>query len=154
MNAISKKVPTAARILLGLVFTVFGLNGFLNFIPQPPPPAGPALSFLMGLMGTGYFFPFLKGTEVIMGVLLLANRFVPLALTILAPIVLNIVAFHTFLAPAGVPVAVVVLALEAYLAWAYRGTFAAVLHARNEPTVGASSDEAPATYAGAAPVRR
>jgi uncharacterized membrane protein YphA (DoxX/SURF4 family) len=143
MNAIRKKVPVAARILLGLVFTVFGLNGFLHFIPQPPPPA-PALSFLMGIMGSGYFFPFLKGTEVIMGLLLLSNRFVPLALTILAPIVLNIVAFHAFLAPEGLPVAIVVLALEAYLAWSYRGVFAAVLHARNEPTTGASTDEAPA----------
>jgi hypothetical protein len=143
MNTIAKKIPAAARILLGLIFTVFGLNGFLHFLPQPPMAAGPGLNFVMGLLGTGYFFPFLKGTEVISGLLLLSNRFVPLVLTVLAPIVLNIVAFHTFLAPSGVPLAVVVLALEGYLAWSYRGTFAGVVHAKNEPT--ASLAAAPAS---------
>ncbi|HEX3771259.1 MAG TPA: DoxX family protein [Polyangiaceae bacterium] len=154
MNAITKKAPAAARILLGLIFTVFGLNGFLHFIPQPPLPAGPTLDFVMGLLGTGYFFPFLKGTEVLMGLLLLASRFVPLALTILAPIVLNILAFHAFMAPSGVPLAVVVLVLEVYLAWSYRGVFAAVVHARNEVTTSAPSEDASATYAGAASAHR
>jgi uncharacterized membrane protein YphA (DoxX/SURF4 family) len=154
MKAIHKKAPAAARLLLGLVFTVFGLNGFLHFIPQPPLPPGPTLDFIMGLLGTGYFFPFLKGTEVIMGLLLLADRFVPLALTILAPIVLNIVAFHVFMAPSGLPVAAVILALEAYLAWSYRGVFASVLHARNDVTAPAPAEHRPATYAGTASAER
>ncbi len=154
MNAITKKAPAAARILLGLIFTVFGLNGFLHFIPQPPMPPGPTLDFVMGLLGTGYFFPFLKGTEVTMGLLLLADRFTPLALTILAPIVLNIAAFHAFMAPSGLPIAIVVLALEVYLAWSYRGIFAAVVQPRNEVTVPASAQDRSATYAGAASAQR
>jgi len=135
MNTIVKKIPTAARVLLGLIFTVFGLNGFLHFLPQPPMQPGPALTFIVGLLGTGYFFPLLKATEVTAGLLLLSNRFVPLALTVLAPIVINIVAFHAFLAPGGIPLALVVLALEGYLAWTLRGVFAPVLRARTDAAV-------------------
>jgi hypothetical protein len=148
MNTIVKKIPTAARILSGLIFTVFGLNGFLHFLPQPPMQPGPALSFVMGLLGTGYFIPLLKGTEVLSGLLLLSNRFVPLALTLLAPIVVNIFAFHAFLAPSGVPLAVVVVALEIYLAWTYRASFAPMLHARTEasaPVEGRAVSASPTT---------
>lgn len=84
-------------------------------------------------MASGYFFPLLKGTEVISGLLLLSNRFVPLALTMLAPIVVNIVAFHAFLAPAGLGLAGLVLALEVYLAWAYRAAYRSVIVAHVEP---------------------
>jgi hypothetical protein len=141
------KATTAARILLGLVFFVFGLNGFLHFIPQPPP-SGTAADFLGGLMATGYFFPLLKGTEVLTSIALLSRRFVPLALTVLAPIIVNIVAFHLFLAPSGLPVALVILALEVYLAWSYRAAFRTVLRARDEaapassPPIGTSSVDA------------
>jgi hypothetical protein len=116
----------------GLVFFVFGLNGFLHFIPQPPP-TGAMADFAHGLVGAGYFFPLLKGTEVTMGALLLSNRFVPLALTVLASIIVNIFAVHVFLAPAGLPLAFVLVALETYLAYAYRDAFASVLHARTTP---------------------
>ena len=144
MHSIVRKLPAVARVLLGLIFTVFGLNGFLHFIPQPPMHPGPMMDFFMGLMGTGYFFPLLKGTEVAAGLLLLANRFVPLALTVLAPIVVNIVAVHTFLAPAGLPLAVVVLALEVYLAWAHREAYEGVLRART-PEAAPESARVPAT---------
>ena len=80
------KAKTAARLALGAIFTVFGLNGFLHFIPAPPP-SGLAAVFVGGLGASGYFFPLLKGTAVAVGLLLLSNRFVPLALTVLAPIV-------------------------------------------------------------------
>ena len=143
MSKVTSKLPTVGRVFLGLVFFVFGLNGFLHFLPQPPIPAG-AASLLGAMIGSGYLLAFVKATEVLVGALLLANRFVPLALTILAPIVLNIVAVHTFLAPEGLPVAVVVLALEIYLAWTYRAVFAPMLHAKNEPAVAASSEQAPA----------
>ncbi|HEX3850344.1 MAG TPA: DoxX family protein [Polyangiaceae bacterium] len=126
-----RRATTVARFLLGTVFFVFGLNGFLNFIPQPPPakiPAG-AAAFGAALLHTGYLFQLLKGTEVIAGVALLANRWVPLALAILAPIVINIFAFHAFLAPGEIGVAIVVLALELYLAWAYRAAFKPMLNA-------------------------
>ena len=113
------------------MFFVFGLNGFLHFLPQPPMPAG-ALPFLGGLAGAGYFFPLLKATEIAAGVLLLSNRFVPLALTLLAPIVVNIAAFHVFLAPSPIMVAFL-LAAEIYLAWVYRQAFRGVLAAQNKP---------------------
>ena len=105
----ARHLPTIARVLLGLIFFVFGLNGFLNFIPQPPKESMPAglVAFSEAMMKTGYLFQLIKGTEVLVGALLLLNRFVPLALTILAPVIVNIVAIHAFLAPSGVGMAVV-----------------------------------------------
>lgn len=131
MNTISKHLPTAARIFLGLVFTVFGLNFFLHFIPQPPAPPQ-ADAFVGALSASGYLMPVLQTTEVLVGLLLLLNRFVPLALALLAPIVVNIVGFHLALAPAGLPVALAVLAAQLYLAWAHRKAFAPMLRARTE----------------------
>ena len=133
MQKILSPGPAAARVLLGLVFFVFGLNGFFGFLPQPElPEAGGA--FMGALAATGYMFPLIKGTEVLAGALLLGNRFVPLALTLLAPVVVNIVAFHGFLDPAGIGVGLVVLALTLYLAWSYRGAYRDVLAAKAEPT--------------------
>ncbi|MEL7059883.1 MAG: DoxX family membrane protein [Acidobacteriota bacterium] len=124
-----------ARILLGLVFFVFGLNGFFGFLP-PPELTPAAQEFFGALVGSGFLFEFIKATEVVCGALLLAGVLVPLALTVLAPIVLNIVAFHLFLDPAGMPIALVILALQVFLAWAYRGHFASVLRAKAQPTLG------------------
>ena len=132
MNSISRFAPSASRILLGLIFFVFGLNGFLQFIPQPPAPEK-AMAFMGALAATGYMFPLIKSVEVIGGALLLSNRFVPLALAIVAPNVVNIVLFHTFLAPAGLPIALLVLALELFTAWSYRSAYASMLHARTTP---------------------
>lgn len=92
------KVSMASRYILGLLYFVFGLNGFFNFIPMQPLPDG-AMAFLGALGGTGYFFPFLKGTEVLMGGLLLSGFAVPLALVVLAPITINIFLFHWVLTP-------------------------------------------------------
>jgi uncharacterized membrane protein YphA (DoxX/SURF4 family) len=132
MSSISSKLPSIARVVLGLTFLVFGLNGFLHFLPQPPM-SGPPANFAGALFATGYMFPLIKGTEVVAGLLLLSNRYVPLALAILAPVVVNIVAFHAFLAPAGMVLPIVVLGLELYLARSYRGAFAGMLQARTEP---------------------
>jgi len=132
------------RVLLGLIFFVFGLNGFLHFIPQPPP-TGQALAFVSGVGATGYFFPLLKGTEVLAGLVLLANRFVPLALTVLAPIVINILAFHLFLAPSGVGLAVLLVALELVLAWFHRETFAPMLKAKAKTSAGVAASLASAS---------
>jgi uncharacterized membrane protein YphA (DoxX/SURF4 family) len=134
---LSSKLPTVARIVLGLVFFVFGLNGFLHFLPQPAPPAR-ALAFLGGLASTGYFFPLLKATEVLGGALLLAG-FVPFALTLLAPIVVNIVAFHAFLAPGNWPVVGIVLASELYLAVVHRSAFAPLFARHRRPAVTATA---------------
>src|SRR5262245_15361218 len=122
-NTKSSKLPTVARIILGSIFFVFGLNGFFHFIPQPPPPAS-ALPFLGGLASAGYFFPLLKTIETTAGALLLAGAFVPFALTLLAPIIVSITAFHLFLAPGNFPVVATILAAEIYLAVVNRAAFA------------------------------
>jgi hypothetical protein len=132
MNATSRFAPSSSRILLGLIFFVFGLNGFLQFMPQPPIPER-AGAFAGALAATGYMFPLIKGVEVIGGALLLANRFVPLALAIVAPNVVNIVLFHAFLAPGGLGVALFVLALELFTAWSYRDAYASMLRPLNAP---------------------
>ncbi len=124
---------TVARILLGLTFLVFGLNGFLNFIPPPTKPMPEAIvTFSVALMKSGYLFQLVKGTEVLVGVLLLANRFVPLALALIAPVVVNIVAVHLFLDRSGLAIATVVLALELFLAWRYRSAYRPMLRATAE----------------------
>lgn len=114
----------------GLLFLVFGLNGFFHFMPNPDVPAD-AGAFLGALAKSGYMFPLIKGTEVLAGALLLGNRFVPLALTILAPVMLNIVLFHVVLAPAGLGMTLVLLAVGLYLAWTQREHFRGVLSARS-----------------------
>ncbi len=139
MNTVTRFAPPAARILLGLVFFVFGLNGFLNFLPQPEVGAE-AGTFLGALAATGYMFPLIKGTEVVAGALLLSNRFVPLALTLLAPVIVNIVLFHGVLAPEGMVVPLFVLVLQLGLAYAYRDSFRGVLSAKAKP---ATSEAAP-----------
>jgi uncharacterized membrane protein YphA (DoxX/SURF4 family) len=108
------KAVVGARVVLGLIYFVFGLNGFLNFIPQPPLPES-AMGYMGGLAAAPYFFPVLKGTEVIGGLLILANVFSPLALVILAPISLHILLFHLFLAPEGLPIAIAIVALHVFL---------------------------------------
>jgi uncharacterized membrane protein YphA (DoxX/SURF4 family) len=131
----TRHAPTVARVLLGLLFFVFGLNGFLNFIPAPPKEELPAklVAFTEALQASGYLFQLVKGTEVVVGALLLLNRFVPLALILLAPVIVNIVAVHALLAPSGLGMAVVIAALELYLAWSYRSAFRPLFHARATP---------------------
>jgi len=123
-----KKVVFGARILLGLTFLVFGLNGFLQFIKQPPP-TGVALQFL-GALITSHEIAVVMLLQVVGGVLLLANRFVPLALVLLAPIVVNIVLFHAFMAPSGLPIAVFTAALWVLTASGVREAFRALLKAQ------------------------
>jgi len=129
MPTFNRIVPTTARIALGLGFTVFGLNAFLHFMPLPAPPPG-AGAFLGALGASGYLFPLLKATEVVSGLLLLSGMFVPLALAVLAPILVNIIGFHLFLEPSGLPVPLALIAAEIYLAWTYRAAFAPMLHLR------------------------
>jgi uncharacterized membrane protein YphA (DoxX/SURF4 family) len=129
--SITRYIAPCARILLGLVFFVFGLDGFLHFIPQPTePPSEPALSFAVGLLKSGYMFPLIKGTEVVVGALLLANRYVALALVIIAPVIVNIFAFHAFLAPSGTAIAGALVVLAVYLAWVHRSAYRPLFAAR------------------------
>jgi hypothetical protein len=114
-------METFARVSLGLIFFVAGLDGFIDVLPHPSRPLPErAILFAGALLKSGYFFPLLKGTELIAGALFLTRRLVPLAVAIIAPVVVNILAFHLFVAPDGVPLALILLVLEAYLAWTYR----------------------------------
>lgn len=112
-----KKLPLIARILLGLIFFVFGIAGMFNLIPPPANIPQDMVTFMNGMMATKYFFPLLKGTEIACGALLLIGAFVPLALIVLAPIVLNIFLVHAFLDPSGLPMALFIGALEIYLSF-------------------------------------
>ncbi len=127
-------VTLGARLLLGLIFFVFGLNGFLHFIPQPktPMPEG-VIAFMGGLVKTGYMLPLIMGTQLLSGVLLLVNRFVPLSLALLAPVIVNIILFHVFLQPTGIPPGAVACVLEIYLAWTYRKSYGPMLRMRTSP---------------------
>jgi putative oxidoreductase len=110
------------RLLLGLVFFVFGLNGFLHFIPNQPMPSA-AMNFFGALAGTGYMIKLIFTTQVVGGALLLIGVAVPFALTILAPVIVNIFFFHLYLAPEGLPIAIVVCLIEIILAWSRRASF-------------------------------
>lgn len=111
----------AAPLVLGIIFLVFGLNGFFNFF-ETPPVSDAGADFLAGLAAAGYFFPFLKLVEVVCGVLLLTKRYTPLVLVVLAPIVLNIVAFHVFLAPSGLLLAALLAGLYVVTCYKCRQT--------------------------------
>jgi putative oxidoreductase len=118
-----KKLELVARLILGLIFLVFGLNGFFQFLPMPPPPPQGG-AFLGALAATGYMFPVIKGVEVLCGIALLSGVLVPLALILLAPIVVNILLYHTLLDPSGAPMALAITALGLFLAWSRREKFA------------------------------
>lgn len=137
------------RSLLGLMFVVFGLNIFFNFMPQPPPPEGPARNFIMALAVSHYFYV-VGALKVVGGALLLAGRLVPLGLTLLGPVIVNILCFHVFLEPSGLPIAVVVSVLALFLLWRYREHFAQLM--KSVPTLGeARSQEIVATTPAANP---
>ena len=135
MNAFTRYLPAIARVLLGLPLVVFGLNAFLNFFPPPPPDALPpaALAFAGALMKTGYMMPLIGTTQLVSGLLLLANRWVPLALALFAPFIVNSVLFHIFLEHSGLPMAGIFAALELYLAWVYREAYRTMLAPRHTP---------------------
>lgn len=115
-----------ARSLLGLLFVVMGLNIFLNFIPMPPPPEGPARNFMMALFMSHYFLV-VGALEVAGGALLLTARYLPLGLTLLGPVIVNIICFHAFMEPSGLPLAIVVAALALFLLRRYREHFAGLV---------------------------
>ena len=124
-----KIASVIARYLLGLMFTVFGLNGFLNFIHQPPPPNPLAIQFLVAV-SSSHFAAFFFLVQVIGGLLLLSGYFVPLALTLLAAELYNILAFHLTLAPAAIPPALVAAALWVLVFLQYRGSFQHIFAAK------------------------
>jgi putative oxidoreductase len=114
-----KIASTIARYLLGLIFLVFGLNGFLHFIPMPPP-KGLAAQQFGGAIFMSHYWVVVFGIQVIGGVLLLVGQFVPLALVLLGPVIFNIFFFHALMAPEGIPLAIVVVVLWIILAIRYK----------------------------------
>lgn len=126
-----KYAKTGARVLLGALYLTFGLNFFFHFLPQPPMPE--AMGKLMGaFFESGYLFPFIKVTEITIGLLLLLNLFVPLSLIILAPITLNIVAAHLFLDIGGITPALLILVLHVFLGIIYLKHYRALFVAKAE----------------------
>ena len=121
-----KILTIIARVLLGLIFVFFGSNGLLHFLPMPPLPQGVAGEYLHSFFASGYVYV-ISVFQLIAGLLLLIGKFVPLGLTILGAIIVNIWAFHLLMAPAGLPPAVVVTVLELFLVWSYRDRFAGIL---------------------------
>lgn len=129
-----KWIDLVAHLILGLIFFLFGLDKFLHYLPQPDLEPE-AAAFFGALADTGYFSKLLATVEVIAGALLLMRRFVPLGLVMLAPVVVNILFFHLFLSPSGLPIAAVVVVLEAYLGFGvYRTNFGPVFAARPLPS--------------------
>lgn len=109
----------SSRIILGLIYFVFGLNFFFQFLGTPPPAGGAAESFTTGLFMSGYFFPVMKVIEVTLGFALIVGVYVPLALVVLMPITVNILLFHLFLTDNAI-MSIVMVGLQLYLAWMYR----------------------------------
>lgn len=112
-----------AQILLGLVFLVFGLNGFLHFIPMGPMPSGAAGRYMSVMMESHYMLV-VSALQVLGGLPLLVNRYVPVGLTILGPVIVNILLFHLLLQPNGLPLALIVAILWAVVAFRCRQNFA------------------------------
>jgi hypothetical protein len=117
-----------ARYLAGVIFLVFGLNGFLNFIPLPPP--GGIAGEFMGTLYASHYLWVIFAFQLVAGVLLLVNRYVPLAVAILAPAIVNILSFHVLMAPSGLPLALFVAVLWAVVFLNVRPAFAALFQAR------------------------
>jgi putative oxidoreductase len=124
-----KKASTISRILLGLLFLTFGLNGFLQFIKLPPL-TGAAAQF-MGSLFVSHELVIIMALQVVVGALLQSNRFTALALAILAPIIVNIVLFHAFMALSGLPFALIAATLWVLAALGVREVFAALFSAKN-----------------------
>ena len=118
----NKKVHLGARLILGLGFLVFGLNGFLQFMANPP--VTPEAGALLGAFAkTGYFFPMIKIIEILTGVMLLANILAPLAAVLMAPVLVGITTIHLFLNPAGIPMMVLLHVLHGIIVYGYRGYY-------------------------------
>jgi len=126
-----RTVSIIARYLAGVIFLVFGLNGFLHFIPLPPP-EGVAGQF-MGALYVSHYLWVIFAFQVIAGVLLLINRYVPLAVAVLAPVLVNILTFHALMAPSGLPLALFVSILWVAIFIEVRPAFSGLFQSRWQP---------------------
>jgi uncharacterized membrane protein YphA (DoxX/SURF4 family) len=120
-----KILTLIARLLLGLIFLVFGLNGFLNFFSMGPMPSGLAGQFVGALVLSHYFWV-VAALQVVGGALLLVNRYVPLALVLLGPVIVNIILYHVFLNLMGIALAIVVVILWFVVFYGHRQYFSGI----------------------------
>jgi putative oxidoreductase len=127
-NLVMRTASVIARYLAGLIFLVMGLNGFLNFIPLPPP--GGIAGQFMGALYASHYLWVIFAFQVIAAVLLLVNRYVPLAVAVLAPVIVNILSFHALMAPSGLPLALFVAVLWAVIFVDVRPAFAGLFESR------------------------
>jgi putative oxidoreductase len=132
-NTAMRTASVIARYLAGLIFLVMRLNGFLNFIPLPPP-GGIAAQF-MGALYVSHYLWVIFAFQVIAGALLLLNRYVPLAVAMLAPVIVNILTFHALMAPSGLPLALFVAVLWALVFIDVRPAFTGMFQSRLQPRV-------------------
>jgi hypothetical protein len=130
-NPVMRTASVIARYLAGVIFLVMGLNGFLSFIPLPPP--GGIAGQFMGALYVSHYLWLIFAFQVIAGVLLLVNRYVPLAMAMLAPAIVNILAFHALMAPSGLPLALFVAVLWAVIFIDVRPAFSGLFQARLQP---------------------
>src|SRR2546426_10440900 len=130
-NPVMRTASAIARYLAGVIFLVFGLNGFLNFIPLPPP--GGIAGQFMGALYASHYLWVIFAFQVIAAVLLLVNRYVPLAGAVLAPVVVNILGFHPLMAPDGLPLALFVAVLWAAIFTDVRPAFSGLFQSRLQP---------------------
>lgn len=137
-RSFARVLPAVGRVSLGLPLLAFGLMDVFHPMTPPPNMAEGAKAFSLALAQSGYMMPMIGIVLAVSGALLLANRFVPLALLLLAPFFVNSLLFHAFLERGGLVPAGVFAALELAMAWTYRGTFRGVLRARNPPGGGAA----------------
>src|SRR6202049_4565140 len=130
-NSSMRIASVIARYLAGVIFLVMGLNGFLNFIPLPPP--GGVAGQFMGALYVSHYLWVIFAFQVIAGVLLLVNRYVPLAVGVLAPVIVNILSFHALMAPSGLPLALLVAVLWAVIVVDVRPAFTGLFQSRLQP---------------------
>src|SRR5260221_11845030 len=130
-NPVMRTASAIARYLAGVIFLVFGLNGFLNFIPLPPP--GGIAGQFMGALYAWHYLVVIFAFQIIAAVLLLVNRYVPLAVAVLAPVIVNILCFHALMAPSGLPLALFVAILWALIFVDVRSAFAGLFQTRLQP---------------------
>ena len=127
-NLVMRTASVIARYLAGVIFLVFGLNGFLNFIPLPPP--GGIAGQFMGALYVSHYLWVIFGFQIIAAILLLVNSYVPLALAMLAPVIVNILTFHILMAPSGLPPALLVTILWVLIFIDVRPAFAGLFQPR------------------------
>ena len=126
-----KIAATIARYLLGIMFFIFGLNGFLHFLKQPPP-TGLALTYFTAMAGS-HIMDVVYLIQLLGGILLLAGRFVPIALVLLGPVIANILLYHLTMDPKGIPPGLVALILWCIVFYSVRSAFASIFAARVDP---------------------